>query len=29
MANGVHKITEDFEKSLCDYTLSKYDIYKQ
>ena len=26
MANGVHKITEDFEKSLCDYTGSPYAI---
>ena len=26
MANGVHKITEDFEKELCDYTGSKYAI---
>jgi dTDP-4-amino-4,6-dideoxygalactose transaminase len=26
MANGVHKITEDFEKSLCDYTGAPYAI---
>ena len=26
MAQGVHKITEDFEKSLCDYTGSPYAI---
>ncbi len=26
MANGVHKITEDFEKALCDYTGSPYAI---
>jgi dTDP-4-amino-4,6-dideoxygalactose transaminase len=26
MANGVHKITEDFEKSLCEYTGSPYAI---
>jgi dTDP-4-amino-4,6-dideoxygalactose transaminase len=26
MAQGVHKITEDFEKSLCDYTGAPYAI---
>jgi dTDP-4-amino-4,6-dideoxygalactose transaminase len=26
MANGVYKITEDFEKSLCDYTGAPYAI---
>lgn len=26
MANGIYKITEDFEKLLCDYTGSKYTI---
>jgi len=26
MANGVHKITEDFEKALCDYTGAPYAI---
>lgn len=26
MAQGVHKITEDFEKALCDYTGAKYAI---
>ena len=26
MANGVYKITEDFEKALCDYTSSPYAI---
>jgi len=26
MAQGVHKITEDFEKSLCDYTGSPHAI---
>ena len=26
MANGVYKITEDFEKALCDYTGSPYAI---
>ena len=26
MANGVHKITEDFEKSLCEYTGSPYAV---
>ena len=26
MANGVHKITEDFEKALCEYTGSPYAI---
>lgn len=26
MAQGVYKITEDFEKALCDYTGSKYAI---
>lgn len=26
MANGVYKITEDFEKSLCDYTGSPYAV---
>ena len=26
MANGVHKITEDFERALCDYTGSQYAI---
>ena len=25
-AQGVHKITEDFERSLCDYTGSDYAI---
>jgi len=27
MANGVYKITEDFEKSLSDYTGAKFRIY--
>ena len=26
MAQGVHKIIEDFEKSLCDYTGAPYAI---
>lgn len=26
MAQGVHKITEDFEKALCDYTGSPHAI---
>ena len=26
MANGVHKITEDFEKALCDYTGAPYAV---
>lgn len=26
MAQGVHKITEEFEKALCDYTGSKYAV---
>ena len=26
MAQGVHKITEDFEKALCDYTGAPYAI---
>ena len=26
MAQGVHKITEDFERSLCDYTGAPYAI---
>jgi len=26
MANGVHKITEDFEKALCEYTNAPYAI---
>lgn len=26
MANGVHKITEDFEKALCEYTGSPYAV---
>jgi len=26
MANGVHKITEEFERSLCDYTGSPYAV---
>jgi dTDP-4-amino-4,6-dideoxygalactose transaminase len=26
MAQGVHKITEDFEKSLCDYTGAKHAV---
>lgn len=26
MAHGAHKITEDFEKSICDYTGSKYTV---
>ena len=26
MANGVYKITEDFEKALCDYTGAPYCI---
>ena len=26
MANGVYKITEDFEKSICDYTGAPYAV---
>jgi len=26
MANGVHKITEDFEKAICDYTGAPYAV---
>jgi len=26
MANGVYKITEEFEKALCDYTSAKYAV---
>jgi dTDP-4-amino-4,6-dideoxygalactose transaminase len=26
MAQGVHKITEDFEKALCDYTGAPYAV---
>ena len=26
MANGVHRITEDFEKALADYTGAKYAV---
>lgn len=26
MANGIYKVTEDFEKALCDYTGSKYAV---
>jgi dTDP-4-amino-4,6-dideoxygalactose transaminase len=26
MANGIYKITEDFEKALADYTGAKYAV---